>query len=890
MGEVWRARDTKLDRDVAIKVLPEAVANDPEALARFKGEAKVVAALSHPHILAIHDFAQEGETAYAVMELLEGETLRARLASSGLPHHKAMECALQIADGLAAAHAKGIVHRDLKPDNVFLTSDGHLKILDFGLARQTRSLPNPDDTHSPTWSRLTTPGTVIGTLGYMSPEQVRGQTVDHRSDIFVFGCLVHEMFTGLRAFRRDTAAETMTAILREEVPELGPAVTEALPGLGPVLARCLEKRPEDRFQSTRDLAFALRSVSGATMATGQPKLVPPAGRPRPPRLAVPAAALLTGALLGVVAARGLRPSPGPEPPKVRRLTFSGSDSEPSASPDGRLLAFTSRRDGISRIWIKQLIGGGEAALTKGPDRLPRFSPDGSAVLFVRDEGPAQSVYRIALVGGEPRKLAQDAVDADWSPDGREVALLRPRTEPGKIFAGVHVVEVQSGQERRLAEVENVNFFGVRWSPDGRRIAMARATVASSASRGGVSLFDARTGEQKLLSTGDDPLPVSALAWSSDGQELVLARSESPMGNLTAAMSRVVALSTARPGERMLFWAADLFTPGGNSNVLPVFDVMGSGKLVFDSVEERQNLREVALPSSGTENRPLTAGRSVDRQPAYAPDGQELVFSSNRSGNLDLWLLSPATRAARQLTDDPADDWDPAFTPDGRQVVWSSSRSGSLEIWIANADGSGARQLTHGGQGAENPTVTPSGWVVYTDDNPDPEVRGIWKVRSDGGSGGRVLAGPHSNPEVSPDGRFALAVLPEPASLRNRVRVVEVESGQVVPFEIEVPYRLDSPNIVLGRARWLAAGKAIAWVGLDEGNRSGVFAQDFTPGRDSASTRRKIAGFYADYVTESFGISPDGRRLVLSTLEQLSSLMLAEGVPAVERPRGSQPAR
>ncbi|HET7294637.1 MAG TPA: protein kinase [Vicinamibacteria bacterium] len=887
MGEVWRARDTRLERDVAVKVLPRGVARDAEALARFEREAKAVAALSHPNILAIHDVGTHDETAYAVMELLEGEDLRERLGSGAVPPARTLEYAVQIAQGLAAAHERGIVHRDLKPENVFLTKDGQVKILDFGLARQARPPSADDDTNTPTLSRQTSAGLVVGTMGYMSPEQVRGQPVDHRSDIFVFGCLVQEMLVGAKVFRQETGAETMVAILRNEPADLPEPVRSALPGIEHVLRHCLEKRPEDRFQSTRDLVFALKSVGPAGSDSGRARTRASAEAPGRRRLAAAIPWALAGAVLGALAAHRLSSPASVDPPRIRRLTFSGADSEPSASPDGRLVAFTSRRDGISRIWIKQLAGGGEAALTAGPDRLPRFSPDGSSVLFVRDEGTAQSVYRIALVGGEPRKLVHDAVDADWSPDGRAIAFVRPRAEPGRTFAGVHVADAQGGKERRLAETENASFFGVRWSPDGRTIGVTRATVASTSLRAGVTLFDARSGAERSLD-GGGVRPVSALAWQGGGEALVLARSENQLGNLTAAPSRVVARAVRGESERMLFWATDLFPAGGNSNVLPVFDVVGPGRLVFDAIEEHQALREVPLGPASSAGGLLTAGRSIDRQPAYAPDGEHVVFSSNRSGNLDLWLVSTRTRAARQLTDDPADDWDPAFTPDGRQIVWSSSRSGNLEIWIAERDGSGARQLTHGGQGAENPTVAPDGWVVYTDDNPSADFRGIWKVRSDGSAARRLLAGPHSNPEVSPDGRLALAVQTDPVGLRNRIRVVEVESGRIVPFAIEVAYRLDSPNIVLGRARWSPDGKAIAFVGIDTAGRTGVFLQDFTPGRDSAASRRSVAGFASDHVTESFGIAPDGRRLTLSTLEQFASLLLAEGVPGVDVPRRSTP--
>ena len=265
MGEVYRARDSRLERTVAVKVLPERLAQDPDALSRFGREAKAVAALSHPNILAIHDFGHEGTVAYAVSELLEGETLREALSSGPLSPRKVREYGVQIALGLAAAHEKGIVHRDLKPDNIFITRDERLKILHFGLAKPGAGSPDPrEETQSPTVSGYTEPGTVMGTVGYMSPEQVRGVPVDQRSDIFSFGAVLYEMLTGSRAFQRETAAETMTAILKEEPQEPAVSLGAGASALLPVLRHCLEKKPEKRFQSARDLAFALETASVAT--------------------------------------------------------------------------------------------------------------------------------------------------------------------------------------------------------------------------------------------------------------------------------------------------------------------------------------------------------------------------------------------------------------------------------------------------------------------------------------------------------------------------------------------------------------------------------------------------------------------------------------------------
>jgi serine/threonine protein kinase len=272
MGEVYRARDKKLDRDVAVKVLPQSVAADPDTLARFEREAKAVAALSHPNILSIFDFGNQDGTAYAVMELLEGETLRARLDAGTVPQKQAVDYALQIARGLSAAHEKGVVHRDLKPENIFISMDGHLKILDFGLAKRIDAVAPGQETSAPTRSDHTTPGTVMGTVGYMSPEQVKGLPVDHRSDIFSFGTILYELFSGKRAFKRDTNAETMAAIMRDDPPESGRNIS---PALDRVVKHCLEKNRDHRFQSARDVAFNLLELSSPATTASAPEVASP---------------------------------------------------------------------------------------------------------------------------------------------------------------------------------------------------------------------------------------------------------------------------------------------------------------------------------------------------------------------------------------------------------------------------------------------------------------------------------------------------------------------------------------------------------------------------------------------------------------------------------------
>ncbi|MEX0880415.1 MAG: serine/threonine-protein kinase, partial [Thermoanaerobaculia bacterium] len=295
MGEVYRARDKKLDRDVAIKVLPVSVAGNPDRLARFEREAKVVAALSHPNILAIHDFGNQDGIAYAVMELLEGSTLRGKLEAGPIRQQQAVDYALQTAKGLSAAHEKGILHRDLKPENLFVTKDGHLKILDFGLAKKVDAVSAGEETSAPTVSGHTEPGKVMGTAGYLSPEQVRGFPLDHRSDVFAFGAILYELLSGKMAFSRHTASDTMAAILRDEPPELSESGKNISPALDQIVRHCLEKDRDNRFQSAKDIAFALSEASGPTTTSGVQLAAPPTGK----RKILIAAAIVVFAAAGV---------------------------------------------------------------------------------------------------------------------------------------------------------------------------------------------------------------------------------------------------------------------------------------------------------------------------------------------------------------------------------------------------------------------------------------------------------------------------------------------------------------------------------------------------------------------------------------------------------------
>jgi eukaryotic-like serine/threonine-protein kinase len=392
MGEVYRARDTALGRDVALKILRPGAVQDADRLRRFRQEAQAAAALNHPNIMAIHFIGDQDGAPYIVSELLEGESLRHSLRAGALPVRRCMDYALQIAEGLAAAHEKGVIHRDLKPENIFITKTGRVKILDFGLAKLTRPDEVSADTSALTLTHGSTPGVVLGTVGYMSPEQVRGNPLDSRSDIFSFGVIHYEMLSGKNFFLRNTAADTMSALLKEDAPELVPSVLGVSPALDRVVRRLLEKEPAARFQSVRDLGFALQAVSGSGSSSSAeiPQMLPRLAGARPgllKLLMIAAACFLLGGAATWLALRLGRSSRADAMmvTQVFRPTHEPGLTEwPTWSPDGTLLAFASNRSGNYEIYVRRIEGGQELNITNDPaqDIQPNFSPDGTSIAFV----------------------------------------------------------------------------------------------------------------------------------------------------------------------------------------------------------------------------------------------------------------------------------------------------------------------------------------------------------------------------------------------------------------------------------------------------------------------------------------------------------------------------
>lgn len=875
MGVVWRARDTKLGREVALKFLPETVATDPARHARFHTEAQALASFAHPHVGGVHALEEADGQHFLALELIEGVDLTDRLRQGPLPVKTALEIASQIALALEAAHAKNIIHRDLKPANIKINDRDQIKILDFGLAKFFGEGSDESSTSAefmPTvTSELTIAGAVLGTAAYMSPEQARGQSIDKRIDIWAVGCVLYEMLTGKLAFVGDTPSDTLAAVLRAE-PDWSALPNEVTPATRRLLQRCLQKDARQRLHDVADVRIELDDILSGNEPT--PTAVATAtgsGRWRPLALVLTVICLV---LAGVAGKMMSHKAPAPEPVSQRVLTFSGRDWAPTASPDGRNVAFVSDRDGVPRIWLKQLSTGSEAPLTTGRDDLPRYSPDGSQILFVRNDDSGESgLYRVAVVGGRERKVMSDVVEADWSPDGSEVAFLRAQSPDDDTEAVIGIADVQTGTERILTTFKNRLMFSLRWSPDNRHIAIsATALTGNMVNINSFSLIDPVSGEVTSTRIRDWNGSNTGAAWAPDGRSLVIGQSPDLLDYVSGFPSLIMQYDVATGQTRDLFWGQFRLPRGGWG--FSTVAVLNDHQLVFDNYSQYAELQLIPLSDGKPVGPavPLTTSLGRDRQPVFSRDGNRVVFSSNRSGNIDLWSVDLVSGRLQQLTDDPAHDWDPAFSPDGQHVIWSSSRSGNMEIWLANTDGTGARQISRDGEDAENPTMTADGqWIIYASSN-DAKV-GVWKIRPDGSDAQLLAPGANLLPEVSPTRDVAL--YSTIAGQDFVVSVLDLATGKPLDFEIAIHTFAQGDDLVFGRSRWSADGRSIVFVGLDEAGASGIFSQPFVPGRDTSDERIRLTEPSTFHSMESMGLSPDGSYLVVSAMFNRRSLVMAE---------------
>jgi len=693
MGEVYRARDPRLGREVAIKVLPASFSQDADRLRRFEQEAKAAGVLNHPNITAVYDIGSADGAPYVVQELLEGETLRMALASGRLPQRKVVDYALQIAHGLAAAHDKGIVHRDLKPENLFVTNGGRVKILDFGLAKLTQvGEGSGPQTNLPT-AAGTEPGMVMGTIGYMSPEQIKGKPADARSDLFAFGAIFYEMLSGKRAFHADSAGETMAAILKEDPPDLSVTNQTVAPGIERIVRHCLEKNPEQRFHSAHDLAFDIEALSGTSAVSGQAAVASGRARVRPMPLLLLLLGAAAGALLAALFLRG-RGGPGAatsSAPIFRRITnLSGAENSPALSPDGRSVAFVHRSDNRVHLWVQRIDGHRPIDLTPdcaAPSYSPAFSPDGSLIAYGSRCGEG-GIFLVGASGENVRRVTSFGAEPAWSPDGRELVFsTEPVANPYGRMGMSELWRVAIGGSGEPSKIYSADAIQASVSPHGLRIAFWALPV-------GGSQRDIWTIPYKGLSAGEKPVPVTQdravdwnPVWAPDGKSLYF------LSNRDGAMN---------------LWR------------VPIDE--GSGKTLGTPEPERLPAREVGGFAVARDGRSVAY---VDRETTYAfdrlrfdaqggligspeeistssqemsdfdvsPDGSTFAFDSRGGAQDDLFVSRSDGKGLRQLTDDAFRDRHPVFSPDGRRLAFHSDRSGKYEIWTIAIDGSNLTQLT-----------------------------------------------------------------------------------------------------------------------------------------------------------------------------------------------------
>jgi Tol biopolymer transport system component len=775
MGEVYRARDTRLLRDVALKVLPDSFTNDPDRLRRFEQEARAVAALNHPNIVSVYDVGNADGVHYIVSELLEGETLRQRITPTGMPTRRATDLALQLANGLAAAHEQGIVHRDLKPENIFITRSGRLKILDFGLAKLRRAR-EPAETIDGISEARTSVGQVLGTAGYMSPEQVKGDSADHRSDIFSFGSILYEMLNGQRAFKRNTSAETMSAILNEDLPEFSGHPGAVAPALERIVRHCMEKQPSQRFQSAHDIAFALESLSGTSQTVAMP---PPAARRRWLRPAVVGFVMLAA---GLALGAWLRPATREPHPKLHRITFRrGTIWNARFTPDGNLIygaawegrpielyanqagSTESRPLGMPGSGILAISGSGELAVA-GNFRLEGFESSGM-------------LGRAPLGGGAPREIASGVEYAEWSPDGSTLVVVRR----------------VGGKERLEYPLGKVLYETAGWvshpriSPDGRLIAFIDHPYEGD-DAGSVATVD-QAGHKKILSR--DFVSAQGLAWWPSGSEVwFTATTSGSSRELRAAplsgKERLVYLGTGtltlhdifRDG-RVLFSRDDLragmigLGPGESKErdlswhdwTVPR-DLSDDGKLVpFDETGEAGG-ETGAVYVRGTDGSP--AVRLGDgRTPTISPDGK-WVLALSPSTRRGLMELPTGAGESHAISTGDIRVQQAFFFPDAHHLLLVGSQTGhGLRLWVQDVDGGTPRPISPEGiMARRRQCISPDGKQVAARD-PDGNIA-IYPI-----AGGESSLVPGTQPgeepvQWTPDGKALLV-----ARREVPVRVFEI---------------------------------------------------------------------------------------------------------------------
>ena len=802
MGEIYRARDTRLGREVAVKIIAERILHDPKSLRHFEQEAKAIAALSHSNILAIHDFRTENGISFAVMELLRGESLADRLGRERLSWRKAVEIAAAAADGLACAHSHGIVHRDLKPANIFLTSDGQVKILDFGLAKAERLETSDSLSKVETASQ---PGVAVGTIGYMAPEQVSGAPVDARTDIFALGCVLYEMLSGERAFQRSSAGETLAAILRDEPRDLAESGLRLPPPLLTIVRRCLQKNPEERFQSARDLAFDLQEAVNSSSASQATAIHPTRLQPRwLVYFLIAAGCILIGFAISAELNRGRLSSVGRR--TFTQLTFrSGLQMLPSLSPDGKTLAFVSDSSGNPAIYLQRVGGQTQIKLTDDThvaDTQPAFSPDGAYIAF-RSHREGGGIFVMGATGESVRKLTDFGYNPSWSPDGKEIVFCSDRVELNPAVktgnGSLWIVNVSAGSVRLLTKRDSAQ---PSWSPHGDRIAFWAAGNNGQRDIWTIAPHDAHPDQTIVRVTNDPALDWNPI-WSPDGKSLYFGSDRDGTLNLwripvdeKSGKATGVPVPIALPGKFAAhFTEARLVNAIAFTSVSSTYDI------------ERYDFDPAALA--------ITSGPSVVFGGSFyftvfnvSPDGKRIAFSS-RAGQEDVFVVNTDGTDVRQLTNDPERDRVPSWSPDGKLIYFYSVRgTPNWETWSISPDGTGLRQITR--------TPPEIGYLMFPRSSPDGSSlllfndtgSYVWRIRDSQLQRLPAIDNEHvlTDASWSPDGQKLVGL----SSRSHRL----TEGNGIVTYSIAAKHfekiSDDAPEVYYGEPVWLPDGKHVLY--------------------------------------------------------------------------------
>jgi serine/threonine protein kinase len=844
MGEVYRARDTTLGRDVAIKVLPAAFSENSERLRRFEQEAQAAGSLNHPNILSIFHIGTHDGAPYIVSELLEGETLRDRMAGAALPQRKAIDYALQIAKGLAAAHGKGIVHRDIKPDNIFITEDGRVKILDFGLAKLTSATDGTQSqTEVPTRKVNTDPGTVMGTMGYMSPEQLKGKTADHRSDIFSFGAILYEMLSGKRAFRGDSMAETMSAILREDPPDLSDTNKTVPPALERVVHHCLEKNPAERFHSARDLAFAIESLSGSASISGQTATMPTITAPESSaavgllrwlgnaRAGWIVAAVLVVSLLAALSllyfnrsetnTRAARLSFTPPP----ELAFN--DVLPDAaviSPDGQKIAFTATSaDGKNMLYVRNLDSPEAKVLPVSENAIePFWSPDSRSVAF----GSNGKLKRSDLAGGGNAQVLCDAarlVGGTWNKDGIIVFTPDYRTTMLHVSAqGGEPKPVLMKFDDQAAESHRYPYF----LPDGRHFLFRREAK-------GIWAGSLDSPETKQVLPEVTPFVYAQPGW------LVFVRNDALVAQAFDAAK--IAFS----GEPI-----PIITGQRNPGTLR-FSVSDNGVLIWQGQWER-DYQLVWFDRDGKQTGTVDAPMKVNvgQDPHISPDGKRLVVK--RDSNL--WIIDLEKGTGLRITSTFSQI--PVWSPDGSRIAYSAGVSG-LTVKAANGSGDAEWLLP---AGANFPAAwSPDGRFIIFMHRGVKTRLDMWALPMFGERREYLLLDSpfdEQNPELSPDGRWLAYASDETGNYEIYVQ----------PFSADGKLGSDKKRVstVGGKLPvWRRDGSELFFVAADGQMMSSAMktgGREFQFAAPKPLFKTRMLAWTTTF--HEFDVSPDGQRFLI----------------------------